>query len=84
MGGAGGRRGGGGVELNTEEGLFLIITFEQNKNNLFLTSNTRGLCVTDTMFDVVHVFGFINYVDKVTWPPSRDSSADVSSVSPSS
>ena len=30
------------------------------------------------------MFGFTNRVHKVIWPPSRDASADVSSVSPSS
>ena len=30
------------------------------------------------------MFGFINSVDKVIWSPKRDSSADVSSVNPSS
>ena len=30
------------------------------------------------------MFGFIHRFDKVIWPPYRDLSADVSSVSPSS
>ena len=30
------------------------------------------------------LFGFINWVDNVNWPPLRDSKADVSSVSSSS
>ena len=33
---------------------------------------------------VKRMLGFINRVDKVVWHPLRDSSADVSSVSPSS
>ena len=32
----------------------------------------------------VRMFGFINVVDKVIWPPQRDSSAEVSCESPSS
>ena len=30
------------------------------------------------------MFGFVNRVDKVNWPPQRDSSVDIPSVSPSS
>ena len=30
------------------------------------------------------MFGFINRVDKVIWPPCRDSNANVSNVRPSS
>ena len=30
------------------------------------------------------MFGFVNRVDKVIWPPKRDLSADFSSISPSS
>ena len=30
------------------------------------------------------MFGFVNRVDKVIWPPKRDLSADFSRISPSS
>ena len=36
------------------------------------------------MGSITRQFGFINWVDNVSWPPYRDSEADVSSASPSS